>query len=611
MGYSSTSMENVDTNDTGTCPADHDVQSSCSVADASTADDTDANDEGVSDDEDDEVQECQPFVRHVVIYKSERYIPVSGWSSSYLLPTDGYVWQSRSRRDKWTQAGDAAVALLGYGWEYLEPEWRKEDSTEESEMKDTRTFRRVRHVRLKHFTGLGLDPNVQSGQCEECDPAEVALVSDKLLHMVSHTMKNMEPVSETRLIKALGKAYEHFGLIGEKKVSEGSQTGLDDAINSFMHLQKSWTDRLVGTTKSTVVAAGRRVKLLEQWITDVELKFFSRALIRRFSPLKACSERAGHAKCPFREVLCEHGCGERMSFSFFETVHHNECGFRLVSCTSSGCKDMVAKRHLDKHLDCSCPMRIVSCPFRSLGCITSVKATEVEPHMDNCTQSHLLLALNVIADQQQTIAALQEQVISLEAKVEAHMRTDWSGIAAQAVANATSISVFQGQISTMKDALTRHDQEHKELEHEVKSQGKDTMATKEKLVKDTATTSAVVSSLRSEVGTLATSVSKVTQESKRLDNDQKRLTRDVQFCKDALAKSDGKVESRVLKAEKEAKRLTEEMGGVVSQLRLNAAEARTATTTRAEACEVRLSEIEAESRRISGALADAAGASRR
>ena len=51
MGYINTSMENVDTNDTGTCIAEHDVQSSCSVADASTADDTDANDEGASDDE--------------------------------------------------------------------------------------------------------------------------------------------------------------------------------------------------------------------------------------------------------------------------------------------------------------------------------------------------------------------------------------------------------------------------------------------------------------------------------------------------------------------------------------------------------------------------------
>ena len=56
----------------------------------------------------------------------------------------------------------------------------------------------------------------------------------------------------------------------------------------------------------------------------------------------------------------------------------------------------------------------------NLGCVAELKHREVEQHLLDCTQGHLLMSLQVVIDQQATIQSLIRQIHALEVELSSY-----------------------------------------------------------------------------------------------------------------------------------------------------------------------------------------------
>jgi homogentisate solanesyltransferase len=126
-------------------------------------------------------------------------------------------------------------------------------------------------------------------------------------------------------------------------------------------------------------------------------------------------------ECLFRPLSCPHeGCTEVFS-ALHEETHDSECPFKLLPC-EQGCKERVTRGDMDRHCVTTCPMKLVSCPFQSVGCKESLHQCEVDAHCDSRTQLHLRMVLQLLQRQDVTIGsyvqrlALVEKSVSLAAR---------------------------------------------------------------------------------------------------------------------------------------------------------------------------------------------------
>lgn len=78
---------------------------------------------------------------------------------------------------------------------------------------------------------------------------------------------------------------------------------------------------------------------------------------------------------------------------------------------------------MENHLNFACILRAVLCPFAELGCMSSLCHNEVEKHLDECIQSHLLLSLNRITEQQKVIVAIHQKTRDYDKEILSNKNT--------------------------------------------------------------------------------------------------------------------------------------------------------------------------------------------
>ena len=62
---------------------------------------------------------------------------------------------------------------------------------------------------------------------------------------------------------------------------------------------------------------------------------------------------------------------------------------------------------MDNHINMSCPLRPVECPFSSLGCMApGLRALDVVYHLEECAVSHSLLMMERISELSQVVKNL-------------------------------------------------------------------------------------------------------------------------------------------------------------------------------------------------------------
>ncbi|CAE8610400.1 unnamed protein product, partial [Polarella glacialis] len=68
-----------------------------------------------------EVEKAEALCSDIELFVCERYRIPSGWSSSYLLPTDRHAFRARGCNAAWQSPAEAEEFLLAPGWSWADP----------------------------------------------------------------------------------------------------------------------------------------------------------------------------------------------------------------------------------------------------------------------------------------------------------------------------------------------------------------------------------------------------------------------------------------------------------------------------------------------------------
>lgn len=98
-----------------------------------------------------------------------------------------------------------------------------------------------------------------------------------------------------------------------------------------------------------------------------------------------------HRSCPNRLYMC-HDCGESGKWVYMYEVHSKECTSKTVSCANEGCTEKVKRSNLATH-QLTCSKKVIECPFRDIGCMTTFKREDSAKHNKAYKKKHNAYAL--------------------------------------------------------------------------------------------------------------------------------------------------------------------------------------------------------------------------
>jgi len=157
----------------------------------------------------------------------------------------------------------------------------------------------------------------------------------------------------------------------------------------------------------------RKILVSRQCFSSMECDAISTLIVKKLDPefqlhcnIPSCGEN-----CHFYRIQCPNdGCQMIMSRMYLEE-HDNQCIYKIIECK---CGDRFPRHELAIHNAQSCKLRQVECPFKKIGCTTIVRACDLETHLAEAINTHLLLAMNRMIEYQGVISELNTRVIALE-----------------------------------------------------------------------------------------------------------------------------------------------------------------------------------------------------
>lgn len=109
-------------------------------------------------------------------------------------------------------------------------------------------------------------------------------------------------------------------------------------------------------------------------------------------------------ECNWRTVLCGY-CSEQLSKNVAE-LHLQSCVLFPMKCVN-GCGSETPRQEVQKHLNESCPLTIVACPYQHLGCEQKTGRKAMDSHVECSSGLHLHLACVKLNDVSHEINALK------------------------------------------------------------------------------------------------------------------------------------------------------------------------------------------------------------
>ncbi|GAB2295436.1 hypothetical protein Dimus_029603 [Dionaea muscipula] len=180
-------------------------------------------------------------------------------------------------------------------------------------------------------------------------------------------------------------------------------------IDDFDGMKRNWVSRVSGWLMSEM-----REDKVDDFVQEMELNSFwvldrreavAQTLLKNvdFKNLYHCNmkfkseeELTEHrSQCGFRSVICENeGCSATFSAAKLED-HDSTCPLKVIPCEQK-CSEYLLRREMDRHCLTACPMKLVNCPFYSIGCHTPVPQCTIREHFAENLRSHLLCVLRFI-----------------------------------------------------------------------------------------------------------------------------------------------------------------------------------------------------------------------
>ncbi|KAK9127697.1 hypothetical protein Syun_016494 [Stephania yunnanensis] len=101
------------------------------------------------------------------------------------------------------------------------------------------------------------------------------------------------------------------------------------------------------------------------------------------------------SQCSYRSVNCmNEGCSA--SFSALQREKHDAvCLFKVLPCEQN-CPGNLMRHEMDRHCITVCPMKLVNCPFYTVGCKSTIPKCTIEKHCTDLLHSHVMYILQGI-----------------------------------------------------------------------------------------------------------------------------------------------------------------------------------------------------------------------
>ena len=439
-------------------------------------------------------------IREVELYENERYNPISGWSHKGLLPSDRSRFSTSDGSSSWSDINAANDAFLSIGWTWDTrspsplsfeggnspyPGWRVmlQITGERSDAKTVKdigfeyatdftsvneswspkkglsSFVRRRRIIRNQIYDAEIDiPETLSSSftCHYCDLEKLEDISDLLLESLSivsiyklgrqlPNITKLNPIKTT--LVQLFSLYSNDNLFNindiENMVEKFSKSHKDmwnsswaaDDLNDEIEKRKVYLN-------TTFFKYDERIALAKAIIHKYDTNYFFHCRIRH------CNEQS----CEFQHVQCINiGCPSVVS-KCWSSKHDTICPYKIVNCTRN-CGDTVCRKDMYNHLTYACILRAVHCPFADLGCMATLTHQDVEKHLNDCIQSHLLLSLNRIKEQQDVIVTLHQKTKEYD-----KLASDFIALGATVTAVSTLVNeVDKKHTKIMTEELKKND----------------------------------------------------------------------------------------------------------------------------------------------------------
>lgn len=184
---------------------------------------------------------------------------------------------------------------------------------------------------------------------------------------------------------------------------------ISDFIDDFSSSKRNFFSRVSGW-----VLSDRREDRIDDFVQEMEINGFwligrreavAQTLLKNvdFKDAFHCNKKFNTdeellqhlPQCNFRTIDCPNeGCDAQFTSGNMET-HDSICPFKILPCEQK-CSDILMRREMDRHCITVCPMKLVNCPFSSVGCQSTVPRCTLEQHNVENLQSHVLFILQGI-----------------------------------------------------------------------------------------------------------------------------------------------------------------------------------------------------------------------
>jgi hypothetical protein len=212
--------------------------------------------------------------------------------------------------------------------------------------------------------------------------------------------------------------------LNNPKAALSAETYSTDAIKELLHdfLQQGgnhWAMASAVFSGSTFEIEAHRTADVVHDFPNYERVELAKLIIRRYDrsyqyhcSVAGCSSTM-NCQCIFARETCPNAsCGVIYSKKW-DKKHDAICPMKLLECDRI-CGEKVLRKNMATHLEVSCTLRPVTCPFACLGCTAVCAFRSLDNHMDEYVQSHLLLSLNRVEEQSQVIVSLNKKIQHVE-----------------------------------------------------------------------------------------------------------------------------------------------------------------------------------------------------
>ena len=131
--------------------------------------------------------------------------------------------------------------------------------------------------------------------------------------------------------------------------------------------------------------------------------------------LYQCSNVEVHQndECIKRPFSCEYCKNHNSTFEDVTTNHWPVCGSYPVQCPNKCSSETIERRNIDSHVTKVCPLTIVDCDFKYVGCEVRLLRKDLPTHLTESLVPHVSLQTNQLMDLEKKNKRFEQQVEKL------------------------------------------------------------------------------------------------------------------------------------------------------------------------------------------------------